>query len=416
MTRFDYYIAIDLKSFYASVECVLRGLDAYSTPLAVCDPERGPGSIVLAVSPYLRALGVPSRLRKFELPKIDGLILAVPRMATYLLYNANFNDILLDYVGEDDLHIYSVDESFMNIGPYLKLYQKTPPEIASEILARIKAELGLTAVAGIGPNMFLAKVAMDLEAKKRPNNIAHWTQADVENKLWPLTPLSRLWGISSGLERRLNNIGIRKVGDLANYPKAQLKQYLGVVGEALWDHANGIDDTDIRDKYIPATTSLSNGQVLDRDYSYQEIPRIITEMNDDLCRRLRRRSALVRHLSLTIQFAREIDGATSTRVRLAIASDDTEEINAALLNLYQKQVNDNPIRGVFIAFSDLVNNAVRQLSLFIDETAAEKKRRLTSALDQIADKFGLNAILRAEALCYGSTAKRRHEQIGGHRR
>ncbi|HKM11128.1 MAG: damage repair protein [Bacilli bacterium] len=416
MARFNYYIAIDLKSFYASVECVLRGLDAFSTPLAVCDPERGPGSIVLAVSPYLRSLGVPSRLRKYELPPLKDLILAPPRMATYLTYNAHFNNILLDYVGEDDLHIYSVDESFVNIGPYLKLYEKSPNELALEILSRIKNELGLTAVAGIGPNMFLAKIAMDVEAKKRPNNIAHWRLSDVENKLWPLTPLSKMWGISSCLERRLNNIGIRKVGDLALYSRAAIKNMFGVVGEALWEHANGIDDTDIRIKYTPASSSLSNGQILDRDYTYAEIFQIVVEMNDDLARRLRKRQACTDHIGLMIQFAKEDAGSFHKNIRLLIATDNTDELANALLNILKQKNIKEPIRGVFINYGHLTSNSYQQLSLFNDEEKQLQARSLTKALDDITDRYGLNAVLRADSLIKSSTAKRRHEQIGGHRR
>ena len=416
MARFNYYLAIDLKSFYASVECVLRGLDAFSTPLVVCDPERGPGSIVLAVSPYLRSLGVPSRLRKFELPALKDLIIAPPRMETYLMYNANFNNILLDYVGEDDLHVYSVDESFINVGPYLKLYKKSPSELAQEILLRIKNELGLTAVAGIGPNMFLAKIAMDIDAKKRSNNIAHWQLKDIENKLWPLTPLSKMWGISSRLERRFNNIGIRKVGDLALYSRAVIKKMFGVVGETLWEHANGIDDTDIRAKYTPASSSLSNGQILDRNYTYDEIFQIIIEMNDDLARRLRKRQTCASHVGLMLQFAKEESGNFHKDISLLIPTDDTAELVQALLSILKQKTIIEPIRGVFINYGHLTSNKIQQLSLFIDEKKQALSQALTHTLDNITDRYGLNAVLRADALINGSTAKRRHEQIGGHRR
>lgn len=416
MARFNYYLAIDLKSFYASVECVLRGLDPFSTPLAVCDESRGKGSIVLAVSPYLRSLGVPARLRKFELPPLKDLILATPQMATYLTYNAHFNRILLDFVGEDDLHIYSVDESFINVGPYLKLYQKTPDQLAGEILKRLEDELSLPATIGIGPNMFLAKIAMDIEAKKRPNRIAHWQESDVQKKLWPLTPLSKMWGISSGLERRLNNLGINSIGDLASYPKDALKARLGVIGKTLWEHANGIDHTDIRVKYVPQTTSLNNGQVLDRDYAYQEIFQIVREMNDDLARRLRKREALTERVGVTLVFASGLAKNFSKSQTLLIPSDDSEEILQILYNLLKSEKIDLPIRGVYLHYDRLKSNACRQLSLFHDEKKEVKKRSLTRTLDRITERFGLNAILRLDALNNVSTAKRRHEQIGGHRR
>ncbi|MGI6713938.1 MAG: damage repair protein [Bacilli bacterium] len=416
MSRFNYYLAIDLKSFYAAVECVLRGLDPFATPLAVCDESRGKGSIVLAVSPYLRSLGVPARLRKFELPPLKDLILATPQMATYLTYSAHFNRILLEFVGEDDLHIYSIDESFINIGPYLKLYKKTPDEIALEILQRIKEKLSIPATIGLGPNMFLAKIAMDIEAKKRPNGIAHWRLCDVPTKLWPLTPLNKMWGISRGLQRRLNNLGITSVGDLAAYPKTALKSRLGIIGETLWEHANGIDHTDIRDKYIPQTTSLNNGQVLDRDYTYQEIFQIVREMNDDLARRLRKRQALTERVGVTLVFASGLRTNFSRSQTLLIPSDDNEEILQVLHNLLRSEKLEIPIRGVYLHYGRLKSNVCRQLSLFYDERKVAKKRAFQQALDQITNRFGLNAILRLDALNNVSTAKRRHEQIGGHRR
>ena len=184
---------IDFKSFYASCECVDRGLNPHTTKLVVADKERGEGTIVLAVSPYLKTFGVPSRLRVFELPKDEEIIFAKPRMSRYLELSSKAISIFLDFVNKDDIHVYSVDESFLNITPYLRLYNMSEIELAEKIKQRIYDELGLDVTIGIGPNLFLAKVALDNEAKKNTNQIAYWTNEDVETKLHKITPLSKIW-------------------------------------------------------------------------------------------------------------------------------------------------------------------------------------------------------------------------------
>ena len=205
---------IDFKSFYASCECIDRGLNPHSTKLVVADKERGSGTIVLAVSPYLKTFGVPSRLRVFELPKDEEIIFAKPRMSRYLEISAKAISIFLDYINKDDLHVYSVDESFLNITPYLHLYKKNPIELAEDIKQRIYKELGLDVTIGIGPNLFLAKVALDNEAKKNSNQIAYWTKEDIKTKLHNIKPLSKIWSIGSQMEKKLNSMGIYSLKDV----------------------------------------------------------------------------------------------------------------------------------------------------------------------------------------------------------
>ena len=200
---------IDLKAYYATFECVERGLDPFTTPLAVTDTERKGATIVLSVSPYLKSLGVPSRLRRRDLPQnIPGMIYAKPQMEKYVKKSAEIVSIFLDFVGKEDIHVYSIDESFLNIGPYLKLYKCTPIELCKRILEKIHTQTGLIGTCGIGPNMFLAKMADDKEAKNAKDYIALWGYKDVPNKLWPLKPLSEVWGISRGFEARLNKLGL----------------------------------------------------------------------------------------------------------------------------------------------------------------------------------------------------------------
>src|SRR5690554_5282677 len=281
-------LCIDLKSFYASVECVLRGLDPFKTPLVVADKSRGGGSIVLAVTPYLKSLGIPSRCRIHELPENLNIIFAKPQMQTYLEYSASVIGVYLDFISEDDLYVYSIDEAFLDLTSYLAYYKKTDIELAEKILNTITSKLGLTATCGIGPNMLMSKLSMDIEAKKNPNNIAKWNYDDIKDHLWPVTPLSKMWGIGHRMESHLNKFGLFTIGDIANYPKEKLKRRFRVLGEELWYHTHGIDLSDIKDKdkLRAKPKSFGSGQVLFRDYNETEIMTIILEMVDEVSRLL----------------------------------------------------------------------------------------------------------------------------------
>lgn len=407
---------IDLKAFYSFVECVDRGIDPFSTPLVVCDAERGEGTIVLSVSPYLKDMGVPSRCRKRDLPKIDNMIYAVPRMELYIKKSAEIVSIVLDFVGEDDIHIYSIDELFINLTPYLKMYNCTGYQLVRKIQKAIFEKTKLVTTAGISENMFLAKVALDLDAKKTPPYISQWKRSDIKKKLWPITPLSKVWGISSGYEKRLNNLGIFTVGQLANSDKDFLKKELGIMGEQLWEHANGIDDTNIRDKYVPKETSLSLGQVLFRDYKVKEAKLIVKEMCDDLCMRLREKGQKTSVVSLSIGYSMEFYGGFSHQIGLDIPTDDTEIILSNMLKIYDKYIENYPIRRVYLSLGKLSDGKEIQLSLFENEEEAEKRRNLQKITDELKIRYGKDIVLRGSALLEESTAKERHKQIGGHRK
>lgn len=408
--------AIDLKAFYSFVECLDRHLDPFTTPLVVCDVERGPGTIVLSVTPFLKALGVPSRLRKRELPKRDDIIFAVPRMARYIEMSTKVVSIFLDFVGEDDLHVYSIDESFLNLGPYLKLYKATPRQLVRRILDKIKKDTGLFATAGISENLFLAKSALEFEGKKKPDGIGEWTKEDVKTKLWPISPLSKMWGISSHLEKRLNDIGITTIGELANADEELLIKFFGVIGKDLRDHANGIDDSNIREKYIPKETSLSNGQSLFRDYTKAEMPTLIREMSDDLALRLRLEGKKTSLVALMIGYSYTIGGGFSRQLTLVKSTSDNDLIFDGLMTLYSKFCEDKPIRGVHIAFGKLSPDNCEQLDLFAEPNEQISKKILRATLDEIVVRFGRDSILRGSALLEESNVIKRHGQIGGHRK
>ena len=406
---------IDMKAFYAFEECVERKLNPFTTPLVVCDPTRGEGTIVLSVTPYLKSLGVPSRCRRHELPKIEGMIFAQPRMEHYVKKSAEIISIVTDMIGEDDIHVYSIDEFFVNLGPYLKMYNCTPYTLVRKIQKAINEKTGLITTAGLSYNMLMAKVALDNDGKNRPPYIANWTKKDVENKLWKIKPLSKMWGISFGYERKLNALGIYDVGQLAKTDKNFLKEKFGVIGEQLWEHANGIDETDIRDKYVPKDKSLTVGQVLFKDYSVDDARLIVREMAEDLCLRLREQERLTQKIGVSIHYSSN-RGTTSHQTSLDYPTDDTEELTSDLVKLYDKYVTNLPIRGIHIVFGKLSDNSHRQLSLFEDEKTAEEKQALTKVIDVLKRKYGKNIVLKGSSLLESSTIRERHSQIGGHHR
>ncbi len=406
---------IDLKSFYASCECSARHLDPFAVPLVCADPSRGDGSVVMSVTPYLKSrYGVPNVCRKRDLPKVRGMIFAPPRMSFYLKMSSRVNSIFLDYIARDDLHIYSVDESFLNLTPYLSLYKKSPEDIVKDIQRRIYDELGLTATSGIGPNMFLAKLALDNEGKKKAPYLATWNEEDVEKKLWGIKELSDIWSIGERTASHLKRIGIRNVSDLAHAPTSLLESEFGIIGNQLQDLSNGIDESDIEETYIPKETSISLGQRLVRDYSKEEGRLILKEMSDDLLYRLRKAGMLAGKISLFIGYSNGY-GGYSKQLSLPYPSDEFEDIHGAFSFVYEKNVSELPIRGINLSLSKLTDSDYAQSNLFEEEDRREKTRSLYRSLDKIRETFGRNSVLRCSSLLNHSTIKSRHSQIGGHK-
>lgn len=409
-------LSIDLKSFFASVECVLRGLDPFKIPLVVANPNQGGGAITLAVTPFLKKKGVPSRGRIYQIPKNITYVIVPPRMAEYIKYSEKVIEVYLDYVAKEDLYVYSIDECFLDVTDYLKLYKKSDYELAEEILSEISKRTGLTATCGIGPNILLAKVAMDNEAKLYKNGIAKWTYSDVKDKLWKITPLSKMWGIGPRMEKRLNSIGIKTIGDLARYDKNKLKNTFGVMGNELWEHANGIDLSLIQDmnNYKPKDKSYSNSQVLFKDYYGSNVGIIIKEMVDVVCKRLRenRKQAFV--IGLAIGYSKNYGGGFYHVMKL----DNPTDINKVILNicelLFDRYYNGRPIRKVGVSVGNLVDKANIQLNLFDTLEEINEEELKENIVDEITAKFGKNSLLRASALLEDSTIRDRNKKIGGH--
>lgn len=409
-------ICIDLKSFYASVECALLGYDPFETPLVVADKSRGGGSIVLAVSPYLKKFGVPGRCRIYELPKNIDIIYQKPRMEKYLEFSTKIIEIYLRYVSEEDLYVYSVDEAFLDLTEYLKYYQMTDFDMAKTILATILKETKLYATCGIGPNMLIAKLALDIESKKAPDFIAKWTYDNLEEKLWPVSPLSEMWGIGRNMEAHLNHMGFKKIGDIANSDVKKMKKKFGIIGEELYYHTHGIDMSLIQDKLKlkPASKSYGIGQTLFRDYYPPDIFQIVREMVDDVCRRLRINKKVARTVHFGIAYSKEIGGGFARQITIEQPSSNEKNIFKTCLDLFDFYYEGDPIRRVHVSVSGLIDNNSYQFNLFEDAQQIVKEQQIFSAMDEIKYKFGKNSVNRASTEYKSSTAKSRNEMVGGH--
>lgn len=407
-------MCIDLKSFFASCECVERNINPFTTPLVVANPNQGKGAITLAITPYLKNKGIKSRTRLYEIPPWIKYEIVPPRMSLYIKRSKEVVGIYLNFVSEEDLHIYSIDECFLDVTHYLKMYQMSDKDLAKKILATITKKTGLTATCGIGPNMLLAKVAMDVEAKKYKDGIAKWTYDDIPTKLWPITPLSKMWSIGSRMEARLNAMGLYYIGDIARYDKKILKKKFGIIGEELWEHANGIDESIISDfKIPPKSSSYSNSQVLFKDYDGNNIKIIIRETIEVVCRRLRKNKKNAGIIGLGIGYSIDVGGGFYHIVKVNPTSDE-DEFFFVCTNIFDKFYNGMPIRKVSITAGSLTSDASLQINLFNNVEVVEDNKKLNETVDKIKEKYGNNSIIKASNLLSDSTAIDRNGKIGGH--
>lgn len=408
-------MCIDLKSFFASCECVERGLDPFKVPLVVANKKQGNGAITLAITPFLKEKGVASRTRLYDIPSNVKYTIVPPRMKLYIEKSKEVVGIYLDYVAPEDLHVYSIDECFLDVTDYLKLYKKTDYELAEEILKVVYEKTGLTATCGIGPNLLLAKVAMDTEAKKFKNGIAKWTYEDVPTKLWSITPLSKMWGIGSRMEKNLNILNIYTIGDLAKYDPNKLKDKFGVMGLELWNHANGIDLSRISDFKVQAKDkSYSQSQVLFKDYNENNIKIIIREMVDQLCARLRLNNKQTTVIGLGISYSKDIGSGFYHTLKLDAPTDSNKDIINYCNMLFDRYYEFLPIRKVSISYGGIVSKKGVQLNLFENVDNIKNTEKINNTIDEIKNKFGKNSLITASNLLPDSTAIERNTKIGGH--
>ncbi|MCR4610359.1 MAG: DNA repair protein [Lachnospiraceae bacterium] len=413
------YLCIDLKSFYASVECVERGLDPYKVNLIVADLSRTEKTICLAASPAIKALGVSSRCRVFEIPKNIEYIAAPPRMALYLEYSAKIYSIYLKYISKEDIHVYSVDEVFLDVTDYLTMYQMDAKELGVMIIDDIVATTGITATCGIGTNLYLAKIALDISAKHTEDHMGYLTEELYCETLWDHRPLTDFWRIGPGTAKRLERVGIFTMGEIAQAPEDMLYDMFGIDAELLIDHAWGVEPTLISDikKYNPMTNSITSGQVLDRDYAHDEGRLVVKEMTDLLCLDLVARDCVTESVTIHIGYSNALNlkpahGST----RLAFPTSSARIIVEAVAKLYD-EIKDSryPMRRAFVYFNNIVPEGYEQYNMFVDPEDLKREHNMQKAIIDIKSKFGKNAILKGMNLEEGAKTIERNSQIGGHR-
>ena len=452
------YVCIDLKSYYASVECVYRNLDPLKAYLLVADESRTDKTICLAVSPALKALGVPGRPRLFEakqkireaesiLKKKIDYIIAPPRMSAYIKQSAEIYEIFLKYISSEDIHVYSIDESFMDVTSYLHFYQGSAHKMAITMIRDVLKNTGITATAGIGTNMYLAKIAMDIIAKHSAADsdgvrIAELNEQSYREKLWHHKPLTDFWQIGSGIANRLKRYGINTMGDIAEYSlhnEEWLYKLLGINAEILIDHSWGLETCLMKDikAYRPKNSSLSSSQVLPRPYKFNEAEIIIKEMTDLLCLDLVRKNVVAESVTLYIGFdpksvtngyqgdyyidhyERIVPKPAGGTVRFTNKTNSLKEINQAFLSIFnnEKIIDRNLlIRRIALCANKISKDTGSyQLELFRDYEKEAKENNLQQTLLQIKSRYGNNAILKGMNFLEASRTRERNAQIGGHK-
>lgn len=413
------YICIDLKSFYASVECRERGLDAMTTNLVVADPERSDKTICLAVSPAMKAQGVPGRCRVFEIPKHIDYIMAPPRMQLYIDYAAEIYAIYLKYIAKEDIHVYSIDEVFMDVTNYLTMYQMTPRELGQTIMDDIYKSTGITATCGIGTNLYLAKVALDITAKHIDDHIGQLDEETYCHTLWNHKPITDFWRVGAGVAKRLQSIGISTMGEVAHADEDMLYKLFGVDAELLIDHAWGKEPTLMSDikSYKAQSNSLGSGQVLGCDCDYETGKLIVKEMVDLLCLEMVDKGLVTDSITLHIGYSRLFDKKPAHgTTRMTVTTSSAKQILAYTEELYERIMDKHtPIRRFTVTFNNVIDEMYRQYDLFTNVEDVEKEHRIQRAMLDIKDKFGKNAILKGMNLQEGATTRERNRQIGGHK-
>ena len=413
------YICIDLKSFYASVECVERGLDPLKAKLVVADPERSEKTICLAISPAMKELGIANRCRVFQIPKDIEYILAPPRMQLYIDYSAEIYAVYLKYIAKEDIHVYSIDEVFMDVTDYLNMYQMTAKDLSIRIMEDVLKTTGITATCGIGTNLYLAKIALDITAKHVEDHIGVLNEYTYQKSLWNHRPLTDFWRVGAGIAKRLENMGMYTMKDVAEADEDLLYQMFGVDAELLIDHAWGREITTIADikKYKPKKTSVSSGQVLACDYSFEDGKLIIREMADVLALEMVDKGLVTNSITLHVGYSNRLErkpahGTTT----MTITTNSGNRIMAAVEELYERIVDPHSyIRRVTMTFNNVADEAYQQYDLFTDPAELERENRMQKAMLDIKKKFGKNAIVKGMNLEEKGTTMERNQQIGGHR-
>ena len=416
--RSDDIFCIDVKSFYASVECVERGLHPLKALLVVMSNADKPGGIVLAASPMAKkVLGIRNVTRKWEIPYHPNLVIVPPRMSYYIEKNTEINDIFRKYVSDEDLHIYSIDESFISVRGSLKLFKrKSAYELARMIQYHIFKKTGLYVTIGIGDNMLMAKLALDNGAKYNKSLIAEWRYKDVPNTVWKIENMTDMWGIGSRTALRLNSLGIKTVYDLAHANFYQLRDSMGLIGEQLYANAWGIDRSDIRDSYRPLEKSYGNSQILKKDYyKKHEIKIVIREMAEQVATRIRKHHCQTGCVSLSVSYSKYEEQVGFSRQLKIPSTSNTKKLVDSCFEIFNKYYEDDKaVRRIGITYSKLTYTSDIQLDLFEDPTEQITNEKLDLLVDKIREKYGFQSLVHASSLMEGATAIDRSSLVGGH--
>ncbi len=411
------YFCIDMKSFFASVECAEMGLNPFETNLIVADETRGEGTVCLAVTPKLKSLGVKNRCRVFEIPKRIKYITAKPRMKKYIEYASEIYAIYLKYISPEDIHVYSIDEAFIDATDYLSMYGLTAKQFAKKLVNEIGEKVKIPATVGIGSNLYLAKIALDITAKKCADHMGYLTEDLYRLTLWRHKPLTDFWGIGNGISARLAKMGIYTMEDITLADERKLYKAFGINAELIIDHAFGRESCTMQDikNYKSKSKSLSTSQILFSDYDCKTAKIVIEEMALTLCQELISQKLIASGVYVGVGYSKNVIGSTGKSVKLFSATNSYQTLSKQVSEIYDLIVNPNyPVRKLSIGFNGLADEGCIGYDMFTDVARVEKERARERAVVDIKCKHGKNTIFRGADLLEGATALMRNKLIGGH--
>jgi DNA polymerase V len=406
-------LCIDLKSFYASVSCILNGLDPMKTKLAVVGDTKRQGSVVLAATPPLKALGIKTGSRLFEIPQQKDIYITNPKMRTYMNISTKISKAIMQYAAPEDFWQYSIDECFCDVTNSYHLFASSPFELAKLIQDDIFKLTGVKSTVGIGSNMLLAKVSMDIEAKHTKHGIAEWRYQDVPTKLWAIDNLTDFWGINKKTAAKLNKRGIFTIKDLANYPYPYLKRDFGIIGIDLHLHANGIDESVISKPYKTKKQGLGKSQILLRDYRLNEIKTVLIEHVDEVFYRTRLQNKYPTTISVALGYT------AGSGIKKQFTEKQGYQTAAHVIEKLWQYIKSEAdpsalYRTISVNFTNFKDSRIQQLELFKSDKEV-KEEMLDQSLDGIKLKYGQNIVTRAISLKNSSTLSKQKTLLAGHK-
>ena len=412
------YFCIDMKSFYASVECAERDLNPFEANLVVADLSRGKNALCLAISPHMKVLGIRNRCRLSEIPGKVRYEVAPPRMNLYIEYAADIYGMYLEYFSPADIHVYSIDESFIDATAYLPMYNLNTKELARKLMNEIAARFRIPATAGIGTNLYLAKVALDITAKHSREHIGYLNESLYRDTLWHHRPITDFWQVASGTARRLQRYGVYDMHGITQMPIETMYNAFGINAELLIDHAWGREPCLIEDikNYKSKSKSVSFSQILPRDYTFEEAQTVMFEMVQHGAQELMRRKVITQKVSYSVGYTGEACAPTGGRVQLTATTNLCTHIAPDVMKSFLQTTNRNVlIRRLGISFDAVCDEGCEGYDLFTNWADVEKEKSLEHTVIELKDKLGKNAVMRGINFVDEATQRERNTFIGGHR-